>query len=36
MNTTPSIPEAIREQKHILRFGKNGEFRILVLSDIHG
>ena len=30
------IPESIREQKHILRFGENGEFRVLVLSDTHG
>ncbi len=38
MNTNNhfEIPEAIREQKHVLRFNKNGEFRILVLSDIHG
>lgn len=31
-----SMPEAIRDQKHVLRFGKDGKFRILVLSDIHG
>ena len=35
MNTTQFMPEAIREQKHILRFNKNGEFRILALSDTH-
>lgn len=29
-----SVPEAIREQKHTLRFGKNGEFRVLVFTDV--
>lgn len=38
MNTDSCIsaPEAIREQKYTLRFRENGEFRILVLSDVHG
>lgn len=29
-----TIPEVIAEQKHTLRFNKNGEFRILLFTDI--
>lgn len=29
-----TIPEALRDQKHILRFDKNGEMRILMISDV--
>lgn len=33
-HTENNIPAAIAEQKHTLRFGKNGEFRVLVFTDV--